>query len=315
MAVQLGDARAREGDLLSLGRLAAATEGVPEIVVGLIDGPVVVGHPALAGERIRVLGAPATAAGSAAAAPVTRAAPALSHGTFVAGLLHARRGTPAPGICPACTLLVRPVFADGAPPEAGGAGRVRGADDNGGPWATAEELARAIVDCVRAGAGLLNISAALVGLAPAGERYLREALDFARDREVVVFVAAGNRGLVGGSMLTRHPWAVPVVAYGRDAVPLPSCDLAASMGRRGLGAPGQDIDGITPGGGGTRSSGTSAATPLVTGAAALVWSCVPQARGAAVRSALLQAVAWPRRGVAPPLLDAWRAYALLSGGG
>ncbi|MFF2041032.1 S8 family serine peptidase [Kitasatospora sp. NPDC058170] len=291
MTEQLSGARSTEGDLVRLGRLAAATEGRPEVVIGLIDGPVASGHPALAADRIRAIG-PAT--------PAPAPGAAASHGTFVAGLLHARRDTPAPGICPGCTLLVRPIFTDTAGTE------------DAGPSTTAQELADAIIECVCGGALLLNISAALVGLAPAGERRLGEALDFARDREVVVLAAAGNRGLVGGSALTRHTWAIPVVAYGGDALLMPGSDLAASTGRRGLGAPGRDITGLAPGGGCTRASGTSAASPFVTGAAALLWSLVPHARGAAVRSALLRAVAWPRRGVVPPLLDAWRAYALLS---
>ncbi|MFI9329499.1 S8 family serine peptidase [Kitasatospora sp. NPDC052868] len=305
---QLTGARSTEGDLVRLGRLAAATEGRPEVVIGLIDGPVASAHPALAADRIRAIGpavpTPAPAPGAAA-----------SHGTFVAGLLHARRGTPAPGICPGCTLLVRPIFTDTAAPVAEGAALPAGpfaTAQEAGPSTTAQELADAIIECVRGGALLLNISAALVGLAPAGERRLGEALDYARDREVVVLAAAGNRGLVGGSALTRHPWAIPVVAYGGDAVLMPGSDLAASTGRRGLGAPGRDITGLAPGGGCARASGTSAASPFVTGAAALLWSLVPHARGAAVRSALLHAVAWPRRGVVPPLLDAWHAYTLLS---
>ena len=35
---------------------------------------------------------------------------ACMHGTFVAGILSAKRDFPIPGICPECILLVRPYF-------------------------------------------------------------------------------------------------------------------------------------------------------------------------------------------------------------
>ena len=39
---------------------------------------------------------------------------ACQHGTFVAGMLASRHGSAAPGICPDCTLLLRPIFAETA---------------------------------------------------------------------------------------------------------------------------------------------------------------------------------------------------------
>jgi subtilisin family serine protease len=179
------------------------------------------------------------------------------------------------------------------------------------PAASADELASAIIDCVLAGSRVLNISAALAGLSPTGTQGLEGALDHARDAGVVVLVAAGNRGLVGGSPLTRHPWVIPVVGFDATGVPLPGSDVSASTGRRGLGALGQDVLGLTPGGGLTTASGTSVATPFVAGAAALIWSEVPQATGAAVRYALTHATSRRRQGVVPPLLDAWRAFSIL----
>ena len=40
-------------DLVNLTPLMELTSGRPEIVIGLVDGPVVIGHPDLAGENIR----------------------------------------------------------------------------------------------------------------------------------------------------------------------------------------------------------------------------------------------------------------------
>jgi predicted cupin superfamily sugar epimerase len=88
-------------DLVKLPRLMDLTAGRSDITVGLIDGPVAVSHSDLAGENIREI------PGAAAACAQARSAACL-HGTFVASILCARRGSAAPAICPACTLLVRP---------------------------------------------------------------------------------------------------------------------------------------------------------------------------------------------------------------
>jgi subtilisin family serine protease len=57
--------------------------------------------------------------------------------------------------------------------------------------------------------------------------------------------------------------------------------------------------------------GTSAAAPFVTGAIALLWSEFPTATAAELKFAVTQAHG-SRRGIVPPLLDAWTAYAALA---
>jgi subtilisin family serine protease len=267
--------------------------GRPDVVVGLIDGPVAVDHPGLAAARIRA------APGSSGAC--TLGNPSCDHGTFVAGVLVADRGSGAPGICPGCTVIVRPIFAEPAP------------GSFAMPTATAGELAQAMTECMDGGARLLNISAALTYPDPYGQRSLTDALDLATRRGVLVVVAAGNEGLIGGSILTRHPWVVPVVAYARFGRPLAGSNLGRSIGRNGVGAPGEHIVSLAPGGGTRRLSGTSAATPFVTGAAALLWSAIPTASAAAVRLALAGGRSGRRSRPAPPELDAWAAYRVISG--
>ncbi len=58
-------------------------------------------------------------------------------------------------------------------------------------------------------------------------------------------------------------------------------------------------------------SGTSAATPFVTGAAALLWSQWPDAPPTLIRTALLQPCTPRGRSIIPPLLNAWAAYEYL----
>jgi subtilisin family serine protease len=274
---------------VNLPPLMELTGGRPEIVVGLLDGPVATELPALASENFRLSGGQPRV-GSPAGDPACR------HGTFVAGILSARRSAAAPAICPDCTLFVRPIF-----------GQLPGGDGGPQPHATPEELAEALVESVEAGVRVLNLSAAMVGRSQGGERALREALDRAMSREMVVVVAAGNEGLVGSSVITAHPWVIPVAAFSLAGQPLDISNLGASVGRRGLGALGERVVSLTPGGERAEWSGTSVAAPFVTGAIALLWSLFPAASATVVRSAVLQATLRPRR-IVPPLLDAWAAY-------
>jgi subtilisin family serine protease len=280
-------------DLVRLPRLMSLTRGRAEVVVGLLDGPVALDHPDLATESIRML---------AATPGVCRDPGSVScrHGTFVAGILAARRGARAPAIAPDCSLLVRPVFPETEPLQEL-------------PSATPVELAEAIVDCVDEGARILNLSAALVGGSISAERELEVVLGYTSRRGVLVVVAAGNQAAVGGSVITRHPWVIPVVGYAQGGGPLTQSNLGRSIGRGGLGAPGEGVVSLASEGEPVSSGGTSVAAPFVTGTAALLWSAFPDAAAVEIKHALLSPVG-RRRTVVPPLLDAWRAYEVLSEG-
>ena len=280
-------------DLVKLTALMERTSGSPEVKIGLIDGPVVTQHPDLAGEHLREIpgnnGGACTQANSAA----------CLHGTFVAGILSAKRGSVAPAICPNCTLLVRPIFAETT------------AANGEMPSATPEELAQAILDCIDAGARVLNVSAALAQPSIKSERALEEALDQAARRGVIVIVAAGNQGTLGSTAITRHPWVIPVVGYDLQGRPMNHSNLGSSIGRRGLGAPGDRITSIGANGKPLTLGGTSAAAPFVTGAIALLWSEFPTATATEMKFAATQAYIPRRTTVVPPLLDAWAAYQVM----
>lgn len=292
----------RGGDCLlervGLTPLMELTAGSPKVVVGVIDGPVAGDHPDLAMDNIRTL------PGRPAACAVHDAS--CLHGTFVTGILGARRGADVPAICPGCTLLLRPVF---------GPSR-RSAHDM--PSATPREVAAAMRECIEGGARILNISAALMDAGASEQRReLTQTLDLAASRGVVVVVAAGNQRTITGSALTGHPWALPVVAYTRTGRPMETATLGRSIGRQGLGAPGERVTSLAPGGERLQFGGSSAAAPFVTGAAALIWSRFPGASGAEIRFVLTASARRRRRSVVPPMLDAWSAHQRLaaSGGG
>lgn len=284
--------------IVRLERLMALTRGHADVAIGLIDGPVAVDHPELASESLRLL--PGAAAGRCS--DPSRAA--CSHGTFIAGILAARRGSGAPALCPACTILVRPIFSDAAPAP----GRA--------PRATVDELASAIVDCIAAGARVLNLSVAFEHASAREQRALESALEHAVRRQVVVVAAAGNAGTVGGSVLTRHPWVIPVVAYDTHGRVSGYSNLGRAIGRHGVGAPGDGIRSLGAAGTPPLLGGTSGAAAFVTGTVALLASIFPAASGAELR----QAIAASRRGGSSPipgLLDAeagWRWLARSSNG-
>jgi subtilisin family serine protease len=203
-------------DLVQLTALMGVTEGRAETSVGLIDGPVNSVHPDLTGANISEV------KGRASGACAVSESAACGHGTFVAGMLAARRGADAPAICPGCTLLVRPIFAEGA------------RTDGAVPSARPSELAAALLECLDAGAHVVNLSVALTHETGGGpERHLEEVLDEAARRGTIVIAAAGNQGAVNSSALTRHPWVVPVVACDVSGRPLGQSNLGRSIGLRG----------------------------------------------------------------------------------
>jgi subtilisin family serine protease len=277
-------------DLIRLTPLLQRTSGRPEIKIGLIDGPVMLNHPGLATENIREV------PGEFAGACALSSSAACRHGTFVAGILTAKRGSAAPAICPGCSLLVRPIF--------------REIDSAGGqmPSATALELASAIVETLDAGAQILNLSASLVQQSAKGERELESALNYAARRGVIVVAAAGNQAVVGSSVITRHPWVIPVAACDRQGRPLAQTNLGSSISRRGLLAPGESVTSSGPDGEPVTLSGTSVAAPFVTGTVALLWSEFPNSPAGELLLAVRGTQRQNRLAIVPPLIDAWSAH-------
>lgn len=253
-----------------LGGLLEASEGRPEVAVGLIDGPADLSHPDLSPQ----------AAGDSGTAPSRATEAGWLHGTFLAGLLFARRDSQAPGLVPGCTLLPRAVSFRGI-----------------------GELADAIVEMVEAGARVINLSLgpAHPGLLPDPRLY--EACDHACRRGALLVAAAGDKRGPGRDPLLDHPWILPVAACDSLGRLNPGATFSLTLARRGLSAPGRDVLGLAPGGGYTRMSGSSVAAAWVTGTIALLASLVPGARPEEIRAALLYS-AHRRTGLQPPLLDA-----------
>ena len=270
--------------LLSLVRLEGLmdnSDGDPSVSVGIIDGPLDVSHPAFSGATL------STVRPTQLAACQDARSAACSHGTAIAGILCAKRGLPAPAICPSCTFLFYPIF-----PE-----------KDGCAWVTPGELARAIVETVDAGARIINLSLGVIPVDTSVDRELDGACNYAARRGVVLVAAAGNQGRIGFLPLLNHPWVTPIVSCDFAGRVTPESNLSPTIGTRGLSAPGVTILTAAPGGNYAPISGTSAAAAIVTGSMALLWSASPATPAVALRAAVLGSAGRQRRSLVPPLLD------------
>jgi len=266
-----------------------ATSGNLDVKIGLIDGPIDFDHPDFVGSRFRSIRE------SQLAACKTASSVACMHGTFVAGILSGRRGGSAPAICPSCEIVLRPVF-------------VEEASERSFPTSTSKELSNAIIETVNAGARIINLSLGLSGSSLTVHPELERAFNYARQHDVIVVAAAGNQASIGYVPHLNHSWIIPVVACDELGRISPESNIGPSIGNRGLMAPGVNITSTSPGGRYAQMSGTSVATPFVTGAIALLWSEFPKATAVEIKHFLTVATVHRRRTIIPPMLNAEAAW-------
>lgn len=271
--------------LVKLTHLMEVCSGDPSISVGIIDGPIDLTHPAFSDSSIR------TVKPNLLLACQDAQSEACSHGTGIGGILCARRGFPAPAICPSCTFLFYPIF-----PE-----HPQGLSDLA--LATPVELARAIVETVDSGAKIINLSLGVIPTDTSTYRELDEACDYAAQRGVILVAAAGNQGRIGFLPLLNRPWVIPVASCDRNGRITPESNVGPRIGKSGLCAPGVDILTSIPGSQYGSISGTSAAAAFVTGGIALLWSEYPEMSALEMRAVVLQSARREHRSIVPPLFD------------
>lgn len=93
---------------VGLTALMEQTEGVLGVTIGLIDGPVALDHRDIVDAPVQSVHERSMIACSQLQSTACR------QGTFVAGILSARRGAAMSAICPGCQLIVPPIFVEDA---------------------------------------------------------------------------------------------------------------------------------------------------------------------------------------------------------
>ncbi|HET8893735.1 MAG TPA: S8 family serine peptidase [Gaiellaceae bacterium] len=215
------------------------THGSSSIIVAVIDTGVDASQPALAGALLPGLN---LVTGG------TNVADDNGHGTAVAGVIAARAVNGAVGVCSACTIL--PIKAL----DAKGSGDLA-------------SVAVGITKAADLGARVINLS--LGG--PLGLDVLQQAVDYAESKGAVVVAASGNSGTSSPFYPAGYPTVLSVAGTDQTDHLYPWSDYGTWVR---VAAPGCNVAPLVAGGYG-EFCGTSSATPLVAGLAALALSATP----------------------------------------
>ncbi len=257
----------------SLRQAWDATLGDPRIVVAIIDTGVDVGHPELSGQTVE---------GKSFVDALDPAHPGqrgsvldgAGHGTHVAGIVAAaENGVGITGVAPRCRIM--PV-------------KTLDHEERG----FASDVAAGIMYAVDHGARVMNLSLGSYG----GSRVLERAVARAIDRGVVVVAAMGNDRMdpeLGYGAAPSYPAALPgVIAVAAHDETGRICSFSNAGRWVTLAAPGEAIwstfprEGSDPGAPLELLSGTSMATPFVSGVVALLLSLHPDWTPSQVRRRL-----------------------------
>lgn len=226
------------------------TLGDARISLAILDGPVESSHPSLAAANLTKL--ETVISGS------TTRGSAYQHGTHVASIIFGQHDGVVKGIAPHCRGLIVPVFSEGS-------------DGSIAPCSQLD-LARAIEQAVQAGAHIINISGGELSSTDTAHPSLVHAVRNCAVNNVLIIAAAGNEGCDCLHIPGALPSVLAVGAMNSLGLPLEGTNWGVKYQDQGILAPGKNILGAIPGGGTTTSSGTSYATPIVSGVAALLLS-------------------------------------------
>ncbi|XAS68000.1 S8 family serine peptidase [Micrococcaceae bacterium Sec5.7] len=246
------------------------------VKVAVIDSGVDGSHPDLKG--VLVGGHDASGAGTVDGKKSIGAKP--EHGTLVATMLAGRGHQPA-----ASTANASP---SGSPSAKTGPDGIIGVapeaqiltvstwlgSANPGGKSDQDQIPEAVRWAVDNGAKVINIS--LGSTSPEWPQSWDAAFLYAEQKDVVIVAAAGNR--VGGNIQVGAPATIPGVltVAGLDRDGAASVDSSSQGISIGVAAPAENLIGGLPKGGYAEWAGTSGATPIVSGVAALIRSKWPE---------------------------------------
>jgi len=253
--------------------LMEQTEGDANICIAILDGPVDLTHPCFDKADITQL--------ESLVSGVAEDGSAAKHGTHVASLIFGQHDSPIRGVSSGCRGLIIPVFTDGS-------------DKSSIAPCSQIDLAHAITQAVEQGAHVINISGG--ELVSSGEPHplLKKAVRLCAENNVLIVAAAGNNGCQCLHVPAAISSTLAVGALDAQGLPLDFSNWGKAYQSNGILALGEKLLGAVPGGDVTIRSGTSFATPIVSGIVALLLS-IQRQRGDkpdphAVRNAILQSV-------------------------
>ncbi|CAD5938043.1 S8 family peptidase [Planktothrix agardhii] len=230
-----------------LKKLWTETRGDPKICVAVLDGIVDQNHPCFDGADLTRL--PSLVSGEA-----SENGSMSTHGTHVASIIFGQHDSPVTGIAPQCRGLIVPVFADES------------------LKLSQLDLSRAIEQAVNNGANIINVSAGQLTDAGEADTWLEKAIQLCQEKNVLLIAATGNDGCECLHVPASLPTVLAVGAMDDQGKPVDFSNWGDAYQKQGILAPGKDILGAKPNGGTIRLSGTSFATPIVSGVAALLLS-------------------------------------------
>ncbi|WP_035685342.1 PatA/PatG family cyanobactin maturation protease [Bradyrhizobium sp. Cp5.3] len=265
----------------------AQTLGNSSARIAVLDGPIDYRHSCFRGADLEIIETWVSVNGHGVA---------TEHGTHVASVIFGQPGSEVRGIAPYCAGLVIPVFGD--------------APDGGVASCLQLDLARAILIAVDRGAHIINISGGQLTSSSEPEPLLADAIRTCAQRNILIVAAAGNEGCECLHFPAAARTVLAVGAIDSRGAPLASSNWGSVYQAQGLVAVGENVLGAKPGGGTWRKTGTSFATPIVSGVAGLLVSLQRKAKlppdPHLVRDVLLRTA---RRCVSQPRQDSRRCLA------
>jgi len=254
------------GRIHGLEALRTLANGGAGVTVAVIDGPVDLDHPVFEGADLRI-------ASGATRWPARAGNRMAEHGTMVASILFGQPGSAVEGVCPRASGVVVPVYdiSTGRAPQL--------------------EIARAIELAIDEGADIINFSGGQYSDTGDADQWLSAAVRRCAEAGVLLVAAAGNDGCECLHVPAAASTALAVGAVDDSGMPMDFSNYGDGYTCNGITAPGEDILGAVPGGAVERMSGTSFATPLVAGVAALLMAARPGIGAVNVRDFLLQGAA------------------------
>lgn len=225
------------------------TTGDKRIKIAILDGPVDLDHSCFHGSSLEQF---PTLAGGGGGGPATE------HGTHVASIIFGQHSSPLLGIAPSCKGLSIPIF--------------RELSDGLKLQCSQLDLARAIFLSVEHGVNIINISGGQLYPTNEPEPLLAKAIKTCVEHNILIIASAGNEGCECLHIPASVSGVLAVGAMNMDGEPINSSNWGYIYQSQGLLAPGSNITGALSGGGVIERTGTSYATPIISGITALLLS-------------------------------------------